>query len=253
MKQKVLKKLGLLALSGIMVVPNVLVETKAEAFPKLSAKDAGKNPTKQNNAKAIKGSGFFDNLFKTVGVLFALNETHNLIRNLIGNPWFCLGMARELFGQATSNSLTKSVLADCGSLSWLLTYFQRKTATNKQTNKEEVQNETEISPNNNQPKPVFQGILTPMSYNDANTLLTEGKKFAEKHPNLALLILKRFDAMLAMGIDIFRGVAPFNTASPNPNYPVTEETTFPPTEPIRIDPALDGYNEYYDDDFSENN
>ncbi|MBQ3092845.1 MAG: hypothetical protein IJC57_01075, partial [Clostridia bacterium] len=69
MKQKVLKRLGLLALSGIMVAPNVLggeiLENNSKpignekAYPKLSTKDAGKNPTKQNNAKAIKGSGFF--------------------------------------------------------------------------------------------------------------------------------------------------------------------------------------------------
>lgn len=40
-----------------------------------------------------------------------------------------------------------------------------------------------------------------MSYKDANALKTDGEKFAAKHPHLALLILKRFDTMLAMGID----------------------------------------------------
>ena len=58
MKQKVLKRLGLLALSTVMVVPNVLVETKAEAFPKLSTEDAGKNPKKNllSKQKAVLDS-----------------------------------------------------------------------------------------------------------------------------------------------------------------------------------------------------
>ena len=58
MKQKVLKKLGLLALLSIMVAPNVLggkiLENNSKsignekAYPKLSTKDVGKNPKKQN-------------------------------------------------------------------------------------------------------------------------------------------------------------------------------------------------------------
>ena len=216
MKQKVLKRLGLLALSGIMVAPNVLggeiLENNSKpignekAYPKLSTKDAGKNPTKQNNAKAIKGSGFFDNLFKTVGVLFALNETHNLIRNLIGNPWFCLGMARKLYKQ-TEDDLTGIVLHGYKTSKMLLEYFQRKTKEYDIDNQHELEEVSDHYGNRaNQPttptRPVFQGVLTPLTDDEIDAQYESGKTFAASHPYLALLILKRFDAMLALGIDI---------------------------------------------------
>lgn len=135
-----------------------------------------------------------------MGGVVVLNETHNLIRNLIGNPWFCLGMAQKLFDKTNEKSLARDVLNDYKSLELILMYFQRKTDTNK----EEVQSETETSQNNTQTKPVFQGILTPMSKDKIEKQFDAGYKFAENHPHLALLILKRFDAMLALGIDILK-------------------------------------------------
>ncbi|MBP3320579.1 MAG: hypothetical protein J6K87_02940 [Clostridia bacterium] len=208
MKQKVLKRLGLLALSTVMVVPNVLVETKAEAFPKLSTEDAGKNPKKESTVKAKSGSGFFGKLFKTVGVLFALNETHNLIRNLIGNPWFCLGMARGLFKQTTEESLNGKVLFGYERSEKLLQYFQRKTG------EQHVQYEEENQPTT-PTKPVFRGVITPLTDAEIDAEIDRGLEFAKNHPNLALLILKRFDAMLALGIDKLQEFVDSSTSSYN--------------------------------------
>lgn len=222
MKQKVLKRLGLLALSTVMVVPNVLVETKAEAYPKLSTKDAGKNPKKESTVKAKSGSGFFGKLFKLLGGVVAANETHNLIRTLIGNPYFCSGMAQGLFDKTNYDSLAHGVLNDYKSLELILMCFQRKIDTNK----EAAQNETGISQNNTQTKPVFQGILTPMSEYEIREQFDAGYEFAKNHPHLALLILKRFDAMLAMGIDIFKGKKPFDSDSSNPIDQMYSEPPF---------------------------
>lgn len=249
MKQKVLKKLGLLALSGIMVAPNVLggnilennskTTGKGKAYPKLSTKDAGKNPKKESTVKAKSGFGFFGKLFKLVGGVVVLNETHNLIRNLIGNPWFCLGMARGLFKQTTETGLTGKVLYGYERSEKLLQYFQRETEKYNQINSEPVQT-----------KPVFQGVLTPMSKNEIQAQINAGKEFAKKYPKSALFILKRFDAMLAMGIDIFSGVKPFDSASPNPS----DQMNNVPLSPHEgMDSPYIECNGFGDFDFSENN
>lgn len=260
MKQKVLKKLGLLALSGIMVAPNVLggkiLENNSKpignekAYPKLSTKDAGKNPKKESTVKAKSGSGFFGKLFKLVGGVVVLNETHNLIRNLIGNPWFCLGMAAKLYGQAHEGSLSKATLADYDKSGNILEYFQRKTDDCNIENQHDISNEHlqnrkintvgapyeyEKSSTTTTPKPVFQGILTPMSKAEATAHLNAGKQFAENHPYLALLILKRFDTMIALGIDKFRGVATFDEASTNPSDQQNDE----PTLQTNVQPNID--------------
>ena len=199
-----------------MVVPNVLgneilennfkITGNEEAYPKLSTKDVGKNPTKPpNHANAIKGSGFCDKVLGFVGGVFVMNGIHVLMRNMMGNPWYCLGMAKGLYEQATT-SLTGKVLYGYEKSERLLEYFQRKTEEYNQIDSASVQT-----------KPVFQGVLTPMSKNEIQAQINDGKAFAEKHPYLALFILKRFDAMLAMGIDIFSGVKPFDTDSPIPN------------------------------------
>lgn len=240
MKQKVLKKLGLLALSSIMVVPNVLggkiLENNSKpignekAYPKLSTKDAGKNPKKESTVKAKSGSGFFNKLFKLVGGVVVLNETHNLIRNLIGNPWFCLGMATKLYDLTTKGSLSEATLADYFKSEKILIYFQRKPDNYNNENQEGIsegrlkygelneKSDNSAYTTHSEPtktKPVFQGILTKVPPEEAIALLIEGKKFAAQHPRLALLILKRFDTMLAMGIDKFRGVEPFNFEQPS--------------------------------------
>ena len=131
-------------------------------------------------------------------------------------------MAQGLFDTTNKDSLSHGVLKDYKSLELILTYFQRKTDTNK----EAAQNETGIPQNNTQTKPVFQGILTPMSQDKIDEQFDAGYEFAKNHPHLALLILKRFDVALAMGIDKFRDITPFNTASLSLNEQVIRETTF---------------------------
>ena len=231
MKQKVLKKLGLLALSGIMVAPNVLggkiLENNSKpignekAYPKLSTKDAGKNPKKESTVKAKSGSGFFGKLFKLVGGVVVLNETHNLIRNLIGNPWFCLGMAAELYARTDMYSLSRATLADYLKSEMILQYFQRLTDTKTIEDNGNIDEAAKRNQSITTTKPVFQGVLTPMSQSAIQAQIEAGRQFAENHPNLALLILKRFDTMLTMGIDILKELV-ISSNSSNSSYTMIE-------------------------------
>ncbi len=242
-KQNILKKISLLVLSSIMTISGVLAtpgETvakgkhdKGPAYPKLTTKDAGKNPT--TKTKKSSGGKFIGTAFATIGVLWTINKTHDLISALFGNPYFKIGMMLELSNIYEEDAtLRRSLLSPDRDLMSVLHHFQRQPIVTNPTqqqpnNQNQLENSndddyvkqfpstsvlgvqsddnTEITAQTNKTQttfPIFKGLVSKMTDEEIDELKTKGAIFATSNPVISKLLLKRFDVLL---IDAFDSAA----------------------------------------------
>ena len=236
-KQNILKKISLIVLSSIVTISEVLaaadanirqekyeIEPRQEqyindpAYPKLTTKDAGKNP--KNKTKKSSGGKFIVTAFATIGVLRTINKTHALISALFGNPYFKIGMMTVLsdYYHQKNKPLRGSLLSSDRDLMSVLHHFQRKPIVTNPTqiqpnNQNQIDNSfesfqnddnTEITAQTNKTQttfPIFKGLVSKMTDEEINELKTKGAIFAISNPVISRLLLKRFDVLLTDAFD----------------------------------------------------
>ena len=209
-KQNIFKKISLLVLSSIMTASGVLAKPgetvtqskhdKDPAYPKLTTKDAGKNPT--TKTKKSSGGKFIGTAFATIGVLWTINKTHDLISALFGNPYFKLGMINQLqdhYSNVGLSPVRTALLTQAEYKTYVLTSFQKMDTGISPSSGVGCSGETKSTSFT-----IFKGLVTKMTAAEIDDLIEKGKEFAESHPEISKLLLKRFDVLL---IDACEGAA----------------------------------------------
>ena len=116
---------GVLAKAGETVAQSNY--DKDPAYPKLTTKDAGKNPTTKTK-KSSENVSVATVLLTSIGVLWTINKTHDLISALFGNPNFKIGMMLALSNYYNNENklLRGSLFSPDRDLTYILRHFQRK-------------------------------------------------------------------------------------------------------------------------------